>query len=145
MGKTMTARTKVFGAAAGVFGLLGVTACGGSDVEAYCDVWEGMDDEFSSIQNPDPSELDGLLSSLESGLDDAVSAAPEEVEEETTNMRDAVAAINELELDFTDPASLMDPELEDELVELEEQFSNIEADASALEDYIDENCENVEL
>lgn len=145
MGRTMTARTKALGAAAGVFGLLGVTACGGSGVDAYCDVWEEMDEQFSSIQNPDPSELGEILDSLESGFDDAVSAAPEDIEQETANMRDAIAAINDIDIDFDDPSALMDPELEDEMMELQEQFMSLEADASAVEDYVNENCENVNL
>lgn len=145
MAKTMTSRAKIMGAAAGVLGLVGVTACGGSGVDAYCDVWEEMDEEFSAITNPDPSELGDLLDSLESSFDDAVSAAPDDIEEETANMRDAIAAINDIDIDFDDPEALFDPELEDEMMELQEQFMSLEADATAIEDYVNENCDNVDL
>lgn len=142
---TLTTRSKTLGGAAGVLGLLAVTACGGGSVEAYCDVWEEGQAEFEQMGMADMQEFEEVYASVEDFLDDAVDAAPEDIETETANLRDAIAAINNLDIDFSDPESLSDPEVMDELEQLEEQFATIEADSQAVEDYVNENCENVDL
>ncbi|WP_120006871.1 hypothetical protein [Nesterenkonia muleiensis] len=145
MTKNVNTRTRALGAAACVVGLVGVTACGGSSVEAYCDVWEDLQDEFASLDEGDFEDFNEIFDQLESGLGDAVDAAPDDIESQTENMRDAIAAINDLDIDFSDPAVLMDPELESEMEEVEQQFSTIDQDADAIEEYVTENCEDVNL
>ncbi|GFZ82297.1 hypothetical protein [Nesterenkonia alkaliphila] len=142
---TLTTRSKTLGGAAGVFGLLAVTACGGSSVEAYCDVWEEGQAEFEQLETADMQNFDEAFSTVEDFLDDAVSAAPDEIESQTENLRDAIAAINNLDIDFENPESFTDPEVMEDLEQLEEQFATIEADSQAVEDYVNENCENVDL
>lgn len=146
MAESITKRAKVLGAAAGVVALVGVTACGeDGSVEAYCDVWEDLQDEFDAFEDPGMEALGEAFERLESGLGDAVSAAPDEIESETENMRDAISAINDLDIDFDDPEAMFDPEFQEELEQLEEQFSTMEQDAEAVEEFVDEHCEGVEL
>lgn len=142
---TMTTRSKTLGGAAGVFGLLAVTACGGSSVEAYCDVWEEGQAEFEQMGMADMQNFEETFTTVEDFLDDAVAAAPDEIESQTENLRDAISAINNLDIDFEDPESFNDPSVMEEIEELEEQFATIETDSQAVEDYVTENCENVDL
>lgn len=146
MNTTLKNRSKALGGTAAVLGLLTVTACGGgSSVEAYCDVWEDGQEQFEQFESADMENFDEVLTDVESMLDDAVDAAPDDIESQTANMRDAISAINDLDIDFSDPEAMMDPEAMEELEQLEQEFETIESDSEAVEEYVEENCENVDL
>lgn len=145
---------KTLTAVGAVAALLGVTACGEQrSTEAFCDTIEehaqAIDEEFGDQENPNEF-ISEALDAVEEMMDDAADVAPEEIQESTEEMADAIAELQASDVDLellTDPAALMElseeeaAEMEEEFQELEERFADVDEHGDAVGNYIDENCD----
>ncbi|WP_150460789.1 PCRF domain-containing protein [Nesterenkonia ebinurensis] len=146
---TLTTRSKTLGGAAGVLGLLTVTACGGGDAESYCNTLEEHASALQALESDDPQAVinDGFEGVVEM-LQDAESDVPDEIAEEHAAVQSAVEELATLDLEaLFDMESMMemDPEelqaLEAEFEQLEERFNDMEDQGEAWADWVEENCD----
>lgn len=114
-------------------------------VEAYCEIWQDGEEVFSDANSAEAEDYPEVLENLETVLHAATQAAPDEVVSETANMRNAITSIKNLNIDFTDPDLDDDPQLQEEMQQLEQEFDNVDEDSEAVSEYVEENCENVGL
>ncbi|NLS10875.1 hypothetical protein HGQ17_12900 [Nesterenkonia sp. MY13] len=114
-------------------------------VDAYCEIWRNGEEAFSDANSAELEDYAEALENLETVLHEATQAAPNEIVSETANMRNAITSIRNLNIDFTDPDLEDDPQLQDEMQQLEQEFDDLDEDSDAVGEFVDENCENVDL
>ncbi|WP_300344217.1 hypothetical protein [Nesterenkonia sp.] len=140
---------KSFAAAASAAALLGLTACGGNDAQAYCDTLESHSEQLAALDDSDPAAMFGeAMDGVVSMLEDSASDVPEEIAEEHAAVQEALTGLQDVDMAaLMDVESLMEmdedeaAELESQVADLEQQFAEMEEQGQRWGDWVEENCD----